>query len=319
MATSPIRRLTQGAASPVQGDNNRASNSRGNPSAQTGTEQSVARGGANQPPIISPSPNASILQRQRAIALWNTTSGEVYKLPPFSPLRSQTTVPENQSTQNLPAGSPPRNSKRARLDSAAHSIPDRSIRFSRLAGTPQTSNGNSLPAQAREALIAIGIPEKAISKLELIIEKTNGNYALCGSSALAIHMRSVGLQHELKVGDLDVIYTGEVNKDMIAMKLQEQLSSPNSKANTERGQILLVVLEIEEKVRFKIDLVPKTQAFGTEFTTINGLPVASLASLETSYELTKDDPHGAKSSAAESKLKIIKELKSNPMYATSKA
>lgn len=176
-----------------------------------------------------------------------------------------------------------------------------------------------MPAQAREALIAIGIPEKAISKLELIIEKTNGNYALCGSSALAIHMRSVGLQHELKVGDLDVIYTGEVNKDMIAMKLQEQLSSPNSKANTERGQILLVVLEIEEKVRFKIDLVPKTQAFGTEFTTINGLPVASLASLETSYELTKDDPHGAKSSAAESKLKIIKELKSNPMYATSKA
>jgi hypothetical protein len=42
---------------------------------------------------------------------------------------------------------------------------------------------------------------------------------------------------------------------------------------------------------------------------INGLSVASLASLETSYSLTAAGQHGDKSKAARKKLDIISELK----------
>jgi hypothetical protein len=167
-----------------------------------------------------------------------------------------------------------------------------------------------LPAQARKALTEIGIPEKAISKLEVIIAQTSENYALCGSSALAVHMRSVGLQTKLNVDDLDVVYTGSNNTDAIAMHLTDALNSPQSKARATHGQILLAKLQIEGGGSFKIDLVPHKEEFATSFTSINGLSVASLDSLEVSYRLTEEGSHGEKSVAARNKLDIISAIKS---------
>jgi hypothetical protein len=163
--------------------------------------------------------------------------------------------------------------------------------------------------EARTALTEVGIPEKAISKLEVIIAQTSGNYALCGSSALAVHARSVGLPTALNVGDLDVVYTGSSNPEWIAQRLEGTLGSPQSKAHTAHGQILLAEIEIEGRESFKIDLVPEKQEFATSYTQLNELSVASLDSLEVSYRLTAEGDHGEKSVAARSKLEIISEIK----------
>lgn len=122
-------------------------------------------------------------------------------------------------------------------------------------------------------------------------------------------MRSVGLQTQLNVGDLDVVYTGVSHPDWIAQRLEGTLGSPQSKAHTAHGQILLAELEIEGGKSFKIDLVPEKQEFATSYTHINELSVASLDSLEVSYRLTAEGGHGDKSVAARNKLDIISEIK----------
>lgn len=174
--------------------------------------------------------------------------------------------------------------------------------------TPPRKRYILLSQEAQSTLREVGIPEKAIKKLEVIIHKTNENYAICGSAALAIHTNHHRLALNFEVGDLDIVYTGETNTDFVAFDLQGALGSPNTKANTAQGQILIAVLTDENNQKFKIDLVPKKEEFATEFAEINGLSIASLSALKTSYACTASGHYGEKSDAAKAKLETIQVL-----------
>ncbi len=312
MATSPITPPKSRTASLSQDGNKIVSKNRDNQSINNNpTLNSAEKGGAreelNQPSRNKKSTKGSIQQRQIAIARWDTKTEKIYNTPPSSPVGAGAVNEENVGNPDSPS-SPIRSQKKRKLDDATYSTPDRSTPHSTPFGTPQTPKDNKLPAQASSVLKEIGIPEKAINKLEIIISKTYGNYALCGSAALAIHMKSAGLKNEFEVGDLDIVYTGSNNTDSVARDLQPALNSPKSKANTTQGQILLAVLRTEEKGEFKIDLVPQKPEFATEYVTINDLHVASLGSLGVAYSLTEKGQYGEKSKSARRKLDIISEL-----------
>jgi hypothetical protein len=260
MKPLPTISLSQRKASPDQDTEKTISNNRGNQSL-TNTSTSNEAGQEVESPQhnqYSTNPNSSRtspLQRRRAIALWNTTTGEIHNLPPFSPIRSESTIEGNVEDDNS-ASSPPKNPKRAKLDDAAYSTPDRSTRHSTQFSTPQKPQDNKLPTKAYTVLKNIGIPEKVIHKLEIIVRKTNSNYALCGSAALAIHMQSAGSKTDLEVGDLDIVYTGSDDSAWIARHLRSVLDTPKSTVDAAHGQILLAVIGTEEKGNFKI---PKNQ------------------------------------------------------------
>jgi hypothetical protein len=178
--------------------------------------------------------------------------------------------------------------------------------------TPQSLESSDLTDGVRLTLEGIGIPKEAIEKLNYIQDQMAGNYAICGSAALAIHANNSDVPHKLTVNDLDVVYTGSTNPDSVAMGLKSNgsINSPKSKLFEPQGQILMINLKLQGSENFKIDVVPNKENFATEFVEVGGLSVASLTSLKTSYTFTQSNGNKEKAQAAEYKLGIINSIES---------